>query len=301
MGWLRNDLAPVGVCVYDRLEHLRRCIEALKKNPLSDRTNLFVFSDAARPGDEAKIQAVRDYLRTVDGFQAVNIIERLKNDRVANNRGGMRFLIKKYGRLIWLEDDIETAPGFLHFMNQALDFYRQNKKVFSISGYCPPIPLPASMEFDVFALRRFTAWGFATWSDRFQKIRPVSSREFERLSRNRKKLIKLVANGQDVYRMLRKEAEGKLNALDVRSMFYQFKSNTLTIYPRKSLTQNRGFDGSGLHCNVNDAFEVELWDKKDGFRLDPRPKPNSGIVRANYLFREALFPRAKKIVEDLYH
>ncbi|WP_240516468.1 hypothetical protein [Brachyspira sp. G79] len=39
-------LAPVGLVVYNRIEHTKRVIEALKKNTLASDTDLYIFSDA---------------------------------------------------------------------------------------------------------------------------------------------------------------------------------------------------------------------------------------------------------------
>ena len=58
-----------------------------------------------------------------------------------------------------MEDDIVTAPGFLKFMNEALEFYKDDDAIISITGYCPPIEIPDDYKEDVFILPRLNGWG----------------------------------------------------------------------------------------------------------------------------------------------
>ena len=82
-----NDLSPIGLSTYSRLEHVMRTVSALKNNTLAKHSELHIFSDAAKPGDELKVKAVRDFLKTIDGFKQVFIYEREQNNRIANNGG----------------------------------------------------------------------------------------------------------------------------------------------------------------------------------------------------------------------
>lgn len=74
---------------------------------------------------------VRSYLRTVQGFKSINIIESSINKGLARSIvEGVSQVVSQYGKVIVLEDDLITSPNFLHFMNQALDFYNDIKKFF---------------------------------------------------------------------------------------------------------------------------------------------------------------------------
>jgi len=48
---------------------------------------------------------------------------------------GVTQVIREYGRVIVPEDDLLISPNFLTYMNQALNFYEKNSKVFSVAGY----------------------------------------------------------------------------------------------------------------------------------------------------------------------
>lgn len=133
--------APIILFVYNRPLHTQQTIEALQKNNLADQSDLIIYSDASK-NDQAssQVQAVRNYIKTVNGFKSVKIIERDKNwGLAANIIDGVSAVVNQYGKIIVMEDDIVTSPAYLSFMNQALDFYQNENKAWHISGWNYPI------------------------------------------------------------------------------------------------------------------------------------------------------------------
>ncbi len=282
---MSDNLAPIGLSTYARLQHLRQTIEALQKNMLASQSELYVFSDAPRPGDEERVAAVRSYLRTISGFKQVHIVERESNGRVANSRGGLKMLLDRFGKVIFLGEDIVTAPGFLTFMNEALDKYEGNDQVFSIAGYCPPIRIPANYRHDVFFLGRMNAWGMGIWKNRFDQIRYITPEEFERFAADKQRVRQFAkGGGADLMVMLKKDAYRKIDAGDVKMMYAQFLSNQCTAYPTRSLVRNIGHDGTGVHCVKSDRFDVALCDLA-AFRFPDKLIVDRRIVKANQKFR----------------
>lgn len=282
------DLAPVGISVYGRVNHLKQTIAALLQNDLSDQSDVFFFSDAPRPGDEERVAEVRDYLHQVKGFKSVSVIERTTNGRTVNNRTGMEYLLDKYGKMIWLEEDIVTAPGFLSFMKQALERYASHPDVISITGYVPPIKIPEQYEYDAFFLKRFNAWGFGTWRNKFYPLAfSVDPSSFASVLRDRKSLAVLRENGDDLVPMIEMESAGKIDALDVKVMFYQYQKGLYTLYPVQSYVQNIGHDGSGVHCGVSSRFHHDLLSSKtNGFLFPDQVQEHSGLKKAHSSFRK---------------
>lgn len=279
-----SQLAPICISTYSRLEHLKQTISALQVNTLAKASELYIFSDAPKPGDEEKVDRLRSYIHSVDGFKQVHIVERKTNSRVANGRGGIKQLLAKYGKMIFIEDDIVTAPGFLQFMNDGLDFYKNDERILSITGYCPPIKIPDDCNQDVFMLQRFSAWGFGTWAEKFDPFGfDVQKHGITNFLKDKKAIKSFCKNGKDMYPMLLEEAKGELDALDVQLMYYEFKYNKYTIYPVKSLVQNIGHDGSGEHCVKNNRHNVDLW-YKTNFKLEHSITPNREIIKANFNF-----------------
>lgn len=296
-----KDLAPIGISTYVRLEHLKQTVDALKNNFLADESNLYVFSDAPREGDEGKVEKVRSYVKSLSGFKSINLIERKRNSRTYNNREGIQFLLNDYGKMIWLEEDIATSKYFLTYMNEALSIYHNDDKVISISGYCPPIRIPTSYDKEVFLLKRFNAWGFGTWKHKFDPFSySINKRKYKRNIDDIKPVLERYGN--DVSRMVKKEVDGKMDALDVKIMYHQALRDLYTVYPTGSMTRNIGFDGTGLHCGQTNRFEVQLVDRK--LYVSSISKEYLPIVEENRKFRNSegryfirkVFEKMKRII-----
>jgi GT2 family glycosyltransferase len=114
--------APIALFVYNRPWHTRQTVEALKKNELASESELFIYSDAPKNGKaKEKVKEVREYIKTIDGFKKVTIIERENNWGLADSIiDGVTKIVNEYGKIIVLEDDLVTSPYFLKFMNEAL-------------------------------------------------------------------------------------------------------------------------------------------------------------------------------------
>ena len=116
------DLAPIVLFVYNRPDHTRQTVEALQKNELAVDSELFIYSDAAKNENaEQKVNEVREYIKSIDGFKKITIIEREKNWGLANSIiDGVTNIVNEYEKIIVLEDDLVTSPYFLRFMNSSL-------------------------------------------------------------------------------------------------------------------------------------------------------------------------------------
>jgi hypothetical protein len=280
-------MAPVLIITYDRLEHLKKSITSLRNNIYADQTDLFIASDFQRSDSEAnKVAAVRSYLKSIDGFKSVMVFELDKNlGALENCLSALQVIFDRYDRFIILEDDIVSAPGFLKFINQAFERYGENARVFSITGYCPPIEIPSSYRYDAFFLKRMSAWGCGMTKDRYTSVLEISRKEYDEFVANKELSRAFVqGGGEDMLVMLKNVAYGSLEALDVRFMYTQFMKGQYTVYPTQSLVVNIGFDGTGIHCGKTDRFDVSLSDKTT-FRFPDDVVVDERIVQANRKFR----------------
>ena len=145
-------LTPIILFVYNRPEHTRQTVEYLSKNKLAESSKLFIFSDGPKNDkDKQKVFEVRKYLKRIKGFKEIRIIEREKNLGLANSViSGVSQIFQSFEKVIVLEDDIISSPSFLKFMNDALDFYKADEKIFSVSGYPYPVKISDSYSKDIF-------------------------------------------------------------------------------------------------------------------------------------------------------
>lgn len=247
---MKQNLAPVVMFVYNRLDSVEQTIENLKRNKLANQTDLFIFSDAAKKEAQAEsVKLVREYIHNIDGFSSIHIIEAEKNKGLAKSIiAGVTEIINERGKVIVVEDDLITAPQFLSFMNDALDFYESEKQIWAISGYQFPFEIPEEYTKSVYTAYRSSSWGWATWKDRWQTI-DWEIKDYGSYKYNPMKIAKFCRGGTDLDKMLRYQMQGKIDSWAIRWCYNQYKQNKLTIYPVRSLVNSIGTDGRGIHCD----------------------------------------------------
>lgn len=249
-------LAPIVLFTYNRPWHLRQTVEALQKNELANESELFIFSDGPKPGAEEKVKEVREYIKTIDGFKKVTIIEREKNWGLANNIiDGVTRIVNEYGKIIVLEDDLVTSPYFLRFMNEALEMYKDEERVMHISGFMYPIKKDGLD--DTFFIKPTSCWGWATW-DRSWKYSKKDADYFIKVFN--KKMIKDF-NFNGAYNYFDQIIQNKKGIIKTWAIFWYasvYLQGGLSLHPRNSFTKNIGFDEEGTHCKSGTEFDVEL-------------------------------------------
>jgi len=248
-----SNYAPILVSVYTRLEHFQRCIKALQNNLLASKSELFVVSDgAARSEHIEAVAAVRNYARNIKGFKKVHLIFRQENRGMfssiicCHNE-----LLERYGKLIFLEDDILSAPTFLSHLNQALDYYQTNKNIFSVHGYSYPIDYDPKYKKDLFLFPRYNPWGVGLWADRWQQVNFDES-QLDNFFQDPQAIKNFIKPQPILLPILEK----RMQAADAMISYHLFKNNLTSVYPIKNHTINIGFDDSGKHCG-NDPVYAE--------------------------------------------
>jgi putative methyltransferase (TIGR04325 family) len=252
-----SDAAAVALFVFNRPEHTLRTVESLKRNQGALATDLFVFSDSSRLDSQAGlVQQVRTYLRSIDGFRSVMIIERDRNWGLADSiMDGVSTVVNARGSVIVLEDDMLTSPHFLTYMNEALEKYRNDERVVSVHGYVYPVEsaLP-----ETFFLRGADCWGWATWKRGWELFNPNGQYLLEELKR-RNLLREFDFNGSYPFaRMLQRQIQGKNDSWAVRWYASAFLADKLTLYPGRSLVHNIGNDDSGTHSGASARMDNVL-------------------------------------------
>ncbi len=253
------NLAPVVLFVYNRPSHTRRTVTALQKNNLAGRSDLFIYSDAGKKPEVAEsVCEVREFIKSIDGFRSVCIVERERNWGLANSIiDGVTTVISQYGRVIVLEDDLITSSHFLEYMNAALDHYENDLKAFSIGAFNFPdktMPIPQDYSWDTYACVRCCSWGWATWGDRWKRI-DWDMADYSMFIRDRTAQKSFNRGGPDMTQTLKWQYEGRIDSWAIRFCYAHYASNMHCIYPVKTLVMNIGQDHSGTHCGANPRWE----------------------------------------------
>lgn len=278
----KESPAPVVIFCYLRKDHLKKTLDKLSQNILAERTDVYVFSDGAKTEKQnSKIIEIRDFLKEYDKknkFAKFLVIESNQNKGLADSIiFGVSQIIKQYGKIIVLEDDLVTSKYFLKFMNDSLTKYRANKKIWNISGYTPSLNLEELKEMYFFSKRPWS-WGWATWLDRWQKV-DWDLKDFEEFIKDKNKVKKFTECGQDLLEMLiaQKQRRQYINSWYIRLAYNQFKYDGLTLYSKESLIKNIGIDGSGTHSTKGNSvrWQVELKNTYDSNELPDLDNLNS--------------------------
>ena len=251
--------SPICLFTYNRLDVLKKTVGALQNNFLSKESNLFIFSDGPKDdNDYKKIKEIREYLYSIDGFKSIQIIESNNNIGLKNSIiQGVSKIINKYHSVIVLEDDLVTSRIFLTFMNQAINYYKDYNKVFSISGFSLYLPELEKLSDDYYFGYRASSWGWGTWLDRWKEIdwdiKDYSHFKFSILDQ-----IKFMRGGSDMPFMLRNSMNGNIDSWAIRWCYNQFRQNTYTLFPKKSKVINIGHGENATHTKNKKDYEVDF-------------------------------------------
>jgi hypothetical protein len=247
-------LAPVAFFVYKRLKHTKIAINNLKNNILAKDTTLIIFSDApSSKKDLPEVEKVRKYIKNIKGFKKIKIIYRKNNFGLANSLiSGVSYILKKYPKIIVVEDDLVVSRFFLNYMNEALVLYRDEKRVCSISGYVYPAKYNAQ---GTFFIRGSDCWGWATWSrawKNFEKNPVILLKKIKRLGYEYDFNF---YGAIEQTKMLKNNINKKNNSWAIRWCAHNYIKNKLTLFPTQSFVKNIGLDGSGTHKENRDSYK----------------------------------------------
>lgn len=292
--------SPVIVFAYNRPDHLEKTLTALAENHGAGESDLFVFVDGPKNTDGIALQ--KQVVETAGSFRSrfrsmtLNVSQ--QNKGLAKSViGGVTGIIRKYGRVIVVEDDSVSAKCFLNFMNEALDYYENDPSIWSVGGYTVPLTLPDGYPHEVLKTQRSSSYAWATWHDRWDRI-DWSVGDYRRFRRSPALRRGFNRWGEDRASMLDDQMNGRIDSWAIRFDYAMYKNGMYNIIPAKSLIRTIGRDGSGTHNTgvsaQDDNFRVELADAPD--RVRPSSVEVDEAVRREFIkpFRLSALYRAKR-------
>jgi len=291
-------LSPIVLFVYNRPWHTQQTIEALQKNDLALQSDLIIYSDAPKnKSDKNVVEDVRRYIKGIEGFKTVSIVEREKNLGLANSIiDGVEKIVNKYGRVIVLEDDIITSPYFLKFMNEALEFYKDQERVWHVSGWNCPINTDG-LE-DVFLWRFMDCWGWATWANRWQHFEKNVDKTIKEF--NKQYIRRFNLEGvENFFGQVIANKEKKINTWAIFWYATIFKNNGLCLNPTQTFVENIGHDGSGVHCGKSEAFVSNLSVNKSIKFTDKADENQIALERIQVFYKSQKKPFLVKVINKL--
>lgn len=301
--------APIVLFVYNRPYHTRRTLEALSKNELAMQSDLFIFADGAKENASSEqllqIEETRKVIREKQWCKNVEIIESPKNKGLADSIiEGVTKIINQYGKIIVLEDDLLTGKYFLNYMNDALDKYKNEAKVWHITSWRDPIA--TSNPNGSFFYPVMDCWGWATWADRWQHYKKDCAFFKKKFNGKMRKAFNIDGTDKGMWQQILDNETGKINTWAIFWYATIFLNNGLCLAPCSSLVRNIGFDNSGEHCGINSfqeisqSVDVRVLQLPDAVEVDKNEyeKMKSFMRKKNNPFT---LERLKSVVKRFYY
>lgn len=294
--------APIIVFAFNRLEALKATIASVLQNSEAAESELYVFVDGARPnkqGEIEKVHQVQEFVKTIFGFKSIHYTFAKQNKGLGPSIiAGVTDVINQYGRAIILEDDLIVAQNFLSFMNQGLDKYEKEEKVFSVCGYSNKVKTPNDYLADSYFCVRSSSWGWATWANRWNSV------DWDLKDWKKYEGMKSAFNrwgGSDCFGMLQNWKEGRNKSWAIRFCFSQFLQKKLSLFPIVSKVNNDGFDGDGTNCKKYNRFKFEFdsTDRKT-FKFPAKVLMNEGFRRSALSYHSLVKRIWSKIMYMIY-
>lgn len=248
------DRAPVIIFAYERIDNLKKTIESIENCELANETDCFVFSDYYDEKKENydKVCCVRAFL---DEFKTKNSFSKVEVDNATRHKGlansvieGVTKIIEKYGRAIIVEDDLIVANSFLRYMNDALQCFEDNEKIWSISGYSLCLKSTQNIDSDIYLSMRGSSWGWATWYDRWNTV-DWDVKDYDSFVRSEIKVNLFNKCGEDLTKLLTMWKNKQIDSWAIRFDYAQFCQEKYTVFPKKSQVVNIGMNGEGTNCD----------------------------------------------------
>ena len=242
------DKIIIAVFCYKRANKLKRVVESLLTNPECIEMDIVFFSDGYKgEHDKQGVLETRAYIDSINGFRSIIKQYRPKNLSTGPNfMQGINFLTTNYDRFIVIEDDVVASSNYIKFLLDALDFYRESKNVFCITGFVTPVKT-TNYPYDSIVYKRFCSSGWGSWSNKFTNV-IWDEKDLQRLIDTSPGFMKrLNAEGRDLGRMIKKQISGEISTWDVQLQVHIAENRLKVIYPVISKTKNIGFDNESTN------------------------------------------------------
>ena len=233
---------PIILFAYNKHELTGRVLPALANNILAKDSDLTVFLDVPIISDLIKTEELHSLIKGYTrNFKSLTIIQRPHNFGLFGNiTSGITEVLNNAEACIVLEDDIITSPFFLQYMNDGLDFYKSNPKVFSLSS----LNFFTGTVGETFFSEVADCWGFAIWKRSWDLInfnsqellKEVNIKTFSNV--NLHSLDVNVGNTYNWKLLLEDTANGIRNSWAVCMHVTAILHNQLSLYPGICLSQH---------------------------------------------------------------
>ncbi len=253
---------PILLLTYNRADILKNTLQSLSGCNNSEEYDLYVHIDGPnifRDEDVEKIGLVKNTIDLYAGrFHKTTVLEEKLHFGLANSViKSVRDVIKICGRIIVIEDDLLLSYDFLDYMEAALDYYEDDPRIWTVTGYSPALYSLENCHKSVFFSYRGESWGWGTWIDRWIKV-DWKIEDYDCFLSDYNYRKDFCKAGFDLPELLKKQMDGLVDSWAVRWCYAQSRNNMMTVHPTKNRVYHFGFENA---THVEKEFpQIDLLD-----------------------------------------
>jgi hypothetical protein len=302
------SLAPIVLFAYNRPWHVKQTLESLSKNAEAIDSDLFIYVDGPKPNATAeqlqKNKDVKAVIREKEWCKSVTIFESDSNKGLADSViQGITKIFTTYERVIVIEDDVLVSPFFLRFMNDALTVFEKENRLLSIGSWNYFTNPNTTKENFFMNMPDTIAW--ATWKRSWNLFEYDGLKLYNQLH-SRGLMKKFNLDGKfDFESMLLSQTQGKVSSWAIRWTAIAVLNNTLSLYPKQSLSKHIGFGTDSTNCEGDDynknlvlahqpievksiALNESLQARKDWLFIEKEIKHSGAIMDSKFFAKKIL-------------
>lgn len=267
---------PVLLITFNRPETTRQVFEAIR---LAAPARLYIASDgprAGRPEEAERVEEVRALVHEIDWPCTVQtrFLEENRGCRLAVS-SAITWFFEQESEGIILEDDTVPNRSFFAFCERMLDRYRDDHRVYHVSGYQHLPDIPSGYDYYFSAVPGI--WGWASWADRWSTYQV----DLPRLSAFDPPTLSHAAHRR--YWDYTFRTVGAVDTWDYQWTYAIMRAGAVAIRPQVNLVTNIGFGADATHTTRANA-EIAANVGRDIARLTRIPTTVAPAARLDYLF-----------------
>ena len=228
-----DSAVPVILFAYTSIDLLMRTLDCLRADqvPL-----IYAFSDGPKtPADTENVNRVRQILRKIDWCD-LHLVERDQNYGLGKSiMDGVTQILEKHETAIIFEDDLVCVPGTYKYLCAALERYKDDKSVMSVTGWAHPLTTPSDVVDQPYFDGRTECYVWGTWRRAWEGMDRDALSLMEECERRG---IDIYRYGADLVKMAKMEKIKNLWA--VRFSYLHILNQGLCLRPPYSIVKHLG-------------------------------------------------------------
>jgi hypothetical protein len=182
-------------------------------------------------------------------------------------------------------------------MNQALELYKSEPRIFSVSGFNFGLNGTWYYPYDAFCFYRSSSWGWGTWKNRWE-LADWSISDYDNFCTDKERQLQFNRGGDDLSHMLALQMQGKIDSWAIRWAYTHFTQDALALLSFQPRVFNIGSGSSATHTRRKLVKQSPLTtERKSAFRYPETARLDERFVLE---LQKALHPSlARRLVRTL--